>query len=310
MPRSKINPTFVDADDRPDDTTAEAAAPQAEAEGAAEAAPAQAPQAPRPPSPLDAALRGTRPRPAAQVDSLWLAASEQLTTPPMAFDPLNITAHEGYGEEHAATLEPAVTALAALRKATQAAIDVRNAMQADVTLTEAAAVVQASEATSKIMTPRMQQVEAALRNVQAQANSITAALSAPLTSGGNSTQAAEVRAVFRSLPQAERMSAMQAAIAGGDAVVVTSILGASTPMLTGLTAPMVHSMTQAWHRRQQPQQVARLELLNHTAAVLAKAGQTYATIGESLQGARGATVNRINLQTGKVKAVIGSLLPA
>lgn len=298
MPRTKTTPDSLTEDDA---DTAVAEVP------AGDAAPAEQRVA-RDPSPLDQALRNSRAR-APMATSLWLEGREVLTTPPLAYAPGNITGAEHYNEELATSVEPAVGALTALHSAAQAVLDVREASRANPVLTEAAAVLTTADAADKLMTAAMRKLDAARGNLEAQVRSTEAALSAPLTSGGNSTTSAELRSVVRSMTQAERMTALTNAVRDGDVALASAVLGAH-PLLSGMTADAIKALTAAWHRARNPQAVQKLALLNHTLDALHRAGQQYVTGLENLQGVRHTTVARIRAQTNKAQTVIGAVLPS
>lgn len=261
------------------------------------------------PSPLDRALQATRPSYVqAGGPSLWLDGSHQVAIPPMAFDPGNINKHATYSDDNAASVEPAVQALAAMQAATQAVIQVRQAAQSDPTLTEAAAVLTVADAADKLLPQATKCMDAALRNVEAQIAAAQQALAAPVTQGANLPQSAELRAVVRAMEPGERLALIQAAIRDGDAALAGAVLGGH-PLLSGLDAKGIQALTAQWHRARNPQAVQKLALLEHSAASLIKAGQQYIAQMEALQGSSMSTVQRLRTATGKARAVLGGLIP-
>jgi hypothetical protein len=129
------------------------------------------------------------------------------------------------------------------------------------------------------------------------------ALRQPMNENARGPFAAELRAVLRAMPVAERMKAIDDAIAGGDSTVAGAVLGAP-PILSGIQAGTVAALAHKWHSARQPDTVRRLGMLKTVQDRLIKAGSHFVASYESVLGARGDTVARLRAANASAAKVL------
>ncbi|HEX7822542.1 MAG TPA: hypothetical protein VF463_18205 [Sphingobium sp.] len=95
-------------------------------------------------------------------------------------------------------------------------------------------------------------------------------LRAPVEQRATGTMGSEIRAYFRGMEkETQRFGALRQAIAEGDDVTVTAVLGAR-PYLSGIDAETSEMLLQEWHERAQPVKAKQLRAMKATAAIIAE----------------------------------------
>ncbi|MCC6295787.1 MAG: hypothetical protein IT469_03660, partial [Pseudomonadales bacterium] len=138
--------------------------------------------------------------------------------------------------------------------------DLRSKLSADPTRTEQNRTLEMSRAAESVFKRAAAQLDKRTDALRDEISALTAELAAPLQPKPGDALSGEIRGYLRSLPEAERMAAVNSAVDSGDAV--TAIAALSAPaFLTGISDDLHRGLTEQWHRRQNPAAAARLELL-------------------------------------------------
>lgn len=175
-----------------------------------------------------------------------------------ALHPVNVRELDDYSEETAGVLARTESAFAHAYEQLAKMFDASEAVRADPTLTEAAAVLRIADYGDKAFTGMAKRFDDAAANLKTIVASIETELTAPVESKASSTLSAEIRAYAAKLPDGERISFVRKAITDGDTRTASAILGAPA-YLSGLTSDMQAVLTRQFHEHSNPLQAKRLK---------------------------------------------------
>lgn len=260
--------------------------------GTTDVAVAEAP-AQRAPSPLDKALAAPRGRPAMHSAPGPFDVSEPVTLPSQLLDPGNVTSLDDYIEGQVpAPVVVALDAFTALHGATAQVINARNELRGSDSLTQSQQVLALADLQNKLSASATRKADTALSALGQAIAADEQSLRQPMNENARGPFAAELRAVLRAMPVAERMKAIDRAIADGDSTLAGAVLGAP-PLLSGIQAGTVAALAHKWHSARQPDTVRRLTMLRTVQDRLTKAGSHFVASYESVLGSRHDTVARL-----------------
>ncbi|URD61826.1 hypothetical protein M8312_04760 [Sphingomonas sp. KRR8] len=181
---------------------------------------------------------------------------------PLDLHPGAIANLPGYEEEEVRAVLNGTERLLRTTTENLAAIhDAKAAAATDPTLTPAAALLKVDDYASARMstvTKQWDQIASTLANNIAQYEK---ELSAPIIAKASQMVSGEIRSHFKSLPQSERVSAVQAAIRAGDEVTCSSLFGAPA-YLSGLNEEMHREFTRLWQEKVNPLVAKRLRAVS------------------------------------------------
>lgn len=175
-----------------------------------------------------------------------------------ALHPINVRELDDYSEETTGVLARTESAFAYAYELLGKMFDASEAVRADPTLTEAAAVLRIADYGDKAFAGMAQRFDDAAANLKTIVASIETELTAPVESKASSTLSAEIRSYVAKLPDGERMSFVMKAIKDDDARTASAILGAPS-YLSGLTSDMQAVLTRQFHEHSNPLQAKRLK---------------------------------------------------
>lgn len=175
-----------------------------------------------------------------------------------ALHPLNVQELDGYSEETAGILSKTESAFAHAYEQLGKVFDASEAVRADPTLTEAAAVLRIADYGDKAFMGMAMRFDDAAANLKTIITSIETELTAPVESKASSSLSAEIRSYVAKLPDGERMSFVVKAIKDSDTRTASAILGAPA-YLSGLTGDMQTVLTRQFHEHSNPLQAKRLK---------------------------------------------------
>lgn len=210
--------------------------------------------------------------------------------------PDSLSLIEDYDDDTRHLLGGAQTVLSEAQKALQSIHDKKKATAQNLALTDAAKLVDVDNFAIKRMATVEKSwgnaIEALNNNVQ----KLEQELNAPIEQTGSYHMATEIRSVIRSLPEGERMTAIQRAINAGDERTVSATLGGPA-LLSGISEELQSSFLQEWHEKQRPLEAKRVRAMKATANLLndhykilkkevTKAVGVYEEYGDSRNGKR------------------------
>lgn len=244
-------------------------------------------------SPLDAAMRAPRGRPAAHSAPGPFDVQEPATLPSQLLDPGNVTSLDDYIEGQVpAPVVVALDAFTALHGAVAQIINARNELRGNDSLTQAQQVLALADLQNKLSASATRKADTATKALDQAIAADEQALRAPVNAEARGPFAAEIRTAVRSMPQTERTKFINDAIDSGDATVAGAILGAPG-VLSGLPGDLVQALAEKFNRARQPDVVRRLDMLKTVQDRLIKAGSHFVASSESVLGARHQTVTRL-----------------
>jgi len=203
--------------------------------------------------------------------------------------PINVRELDGYDSETSGILGMTEGAFANAYEQLGKVYDACEAVRADPTLTEAAALVKAQDYADRVLTGIAQRFDRAADNLKTIVASIETELSAPVESKASNSLSAEIRAYCKSLPEGERMSFVRQAITDGDTRSATAILGAPA-YLSGINAGMQSILTRMFHEHHEPLKAKRLKAAK---AGLGLIGERAGLVFSQLQQAVGADHKKV-----------------
>ena len=175
-----------------------------------------------------------------------------------ALHPINVQKLESYSDETAGILAKAECAFAHAYEQLAKMFDASEAVRADPTLTEAAAVLRIADYGDKAFIGMAKRFDDAAANLKTIVAGIETELTAPVESKASSTLSAEIRAYCKALPDGERLAFVRKAITDGDIRSASAVLGAPA-YLSGLTSDMQAVLTRQFHEHSNPLQAKRLK---------------------------------------------------
>lgn len=229
--------------------------------------------------------------------------------PSQALHPAQVTSLPGYNEHDVPTpVKASVEALEALTAATTQVITARLELRGNPAMAPAAALLALDALQTKLNKSASQRVDNALQAVKAAIQSDERALSGPVNNEAKGVFASELRSVLRAMPVADRMAAINKAVADGDVTVASAVLGAP-PLLSGVQPASIVDLSHKWHTARNPAAAARLALLRATEAKLLAAGSHFVGSMDAVLGATPHALERARSARAKVTKVLGAVVP-
>lgn len=171
--------------------------------------------------------------------------------------PINVTKVEGYDDDTRPYLGQAESAFSEAYQGLQSVHDARAAAAQNPTWNEAQQVIATDDFGQRVFARIARQMDAAKANLDKSISALEEQLSAPVTSKAAHSVSAEIRAYVKSLSTGERMTFLQGAIANGDEVSASAVLG-GPPYLSGIDATTQTVLTRQYHERVSPQVAKRV----------------------------------------------------
>lgn len=173
-----------------------------------------------------------------------------------------------YDEDTRPLLGGTETAVDEAFKALQSIHDAKAAAAKNPTLNEAAQLVAVDDHATKLMSKVYASWSRNVDTLNANITKLDKELNAPVEQRANQSMASEIRAYFRGLPnEANRITALRQAIADGDDVTVTAVLG-GRHYLSGIDAETSAQFLHEWHAKQKPLEAKRLRAMRAAADML------------------------------------------
>lgn len=177
-----------------------------------------------------------------------------------ALHPENVTQIEGYDEETAVYLAPTVTAFSEAYDGIRATWAAREAAAKNPTLNEAAQIIETDSYAQKQFARIARGFDSVRGTLEKSIGALEQQLSAPLESKAAHPVASEIRAHVKNLSTEKRHIFIKSAVDSGDALTVSSVLGAPA-YLSGLDQEFQPIYTRLWNERQSPEVTKRLKVM-------------------------------------------------
>lgn len=185
-----------------------------------------------------------------------------------ALHPDNVKEIEGYGDaDIASILAPTMTAFSEAYEGLRSVHNARDKARLNPTWNEAAAVIHTQDLADKVFARVAKGFDATSANLQRAISHIEKELSQPVEAKAAQGIASEIRAHLKGLRTDERMTAIREAIASGDHLVATSVLGAPA-MLSGFDPKMQAVLLRQYHERHNPHSTKRLKAMQAAKAMI------------------------------------------
>lgn len=188
-----------------------------------------------------------------------------------ALHPDNVKQVEGYDDQTAPYVSLAETAFSDAYLGIGQVHSAREKARTNPTWNEASQVIQTQDFADKVFSRIARQFDGAKTSLDKGIVSLEAQLSAPVTSVAAQGLAVEIRAHMKALPSNKRLGFIQGALATGDAVTVSSILGAPS-YLSGIDAGMQATLLRQWHERNSPEIAQRLKAMKGARDLITNRG--------------------------------------
>lgn len=201
-----------------------------------------------------------------------------------ALHPDNEKQVEGYDEQTAPYVSLAETAFSEAYIGIGQVHSAREKARTNPTWSEASQIIQTQDFADKVFSRIARHMDGAKASLDKGIAALEAQLSAPVTSVAAQGVAVEIRAHVKALPNNKRLAFVQGALAAGDAVTVSSVLGAPS-YLSGLDAGLQAALLRQWHERNSPEVAQRLK---------------------AMKGARDLITNRGGLVFGELEKAVGA----
>lgn len=182
-----------------------------------------------------------------------------------------LPAMDVYDEDTRPVLAQAEGAISSAHAALRAIHDAKAAAETDPTMTPEGRLLAVDDFAHARITPVLKAWDTATRNLEANIASSRQEMNAPVVAKASQVVSGEIRAHFKSLPQGERIAAMQAAIEAGDDVSVSAALGAPG-YLSGMTPVMQEQFLIQWNERANPIAAKRLRAMTTALDMLNQRG--------------------------------------
>lgn len=211
--------------------------------------------------------------------------------PPPGLDPRNVHALDGY-EGNEGYVASAEQVFSFIHGGVQRLADARSQARKNPAWPEAAQILNVAGAAEKLQTAATLKIDTARKNLTDGIKGIEDMLNGPLAEKAASPVNAEIRAHFKSLPDAKRMVALNEAVKAKDLVTLTAVLGAPA-YLSGLSPEVQKHATRSYREATQPDIAKRLRVMNAALELLdQRAGLVFNEI-EKAMGARWDVVKKL-----------------
>lgn len=201
-----------------------------------------------------------------------------------ALHPDNVKEVEGYNDETAPVLAPTETAFSTAYEGIRAVYDARAAADKNPAWTEEAKIIQVDSFAKKHLDKITRTFDSTRTNLEKGIASIEAELSQPVEARASHPVASEIRAYAKSLGTAKLQSFLQTAIAQGDHVTVTAVLGAPA-YLSGMDANMQKVLLRFYHEQNNPALTRRLKAMQGAKALIEQnAGKVFVELEKAVGG--------------------------
>ena len=213
--------------------------------------------------------------------------------------PDNVDQLEGFNEETAPYLATTKTAFSEAYQGIAQVLDARAAAAKNPAWNDASQLIMTQEFADKVFARIARSMDGAKAALDKGIAFIEGELAAPVTAKAAASVAAEIRSFVKAMPNGERISFIQRAIAEGDETTVSSLLGAPS-YLSGLDASMASIFLRAWHERNSPALAQRLKAMSGARDLILNRG---GLVHSELTKAIGASPHKIAaLRAAKSKA--------
>lgn len=191
-------------------------------------------------------------------DKMSTEISTQVTP---ALHASNVKQIEGYDDESiAAVLAPTLNAFDTAYSGIRSVVEAREAAKRNPTWNEAQQILATADLSDKVFARVAKAMDSTRNNLVKGIAHLEQELSAPVESKAVASMANEIRSYVRGLKTEERQVFIQKAIADGDELSASAVLGAP-PYLSGMTADMRNVLLRFWHTKQSPEKAARLKAM-------------------------------------------------
>lgn len=184
-----------------------------------------------------------------------------------ALHPDNVKEIEGYNDETALVLGPAVTAFSEAYEGIRSVLNAREKAKSNPTWNEAQQIIATDDLAQMQFARIAKGFDSVRVSLEKGIAHIEGELSAPVTSRAAASISAEIRAHVKGLKLGERQSFIQQAVADGDDTSATAILGAPA-YLSGFDANMQKVLLRLYHERNSPQLARRLKVMQGAKALI------------------------------------------
>lgn len=185
--------------------------------------------------------------------------------------PDNVKEVDGYDEQTAPYVSLAETAFSEAYIGIGQVHTAREQANTNPTWNDAQRVIHTQEFAEKVFSRIARRMDGAMASLDKGIAALEAQLSAPVTSVAAQGVAVEIRAHVKALPTNKRLSFIQSALAAGDAVTVSSVLGAPS-YLSGLDAGLQAALLRQWHERNSPEVAQRLKAMKGARDLITNRG--------------------------------------
>lgn len=174
--------------------------------------------------------------------------------------PANVRQVEGFDDETRPYLGQVETAFSEVYEGLRSVHDARAAAAKNPTWNEAQQVIATDDFAQKVFARAARQLDSAKANLDRSIGALEEQLSGPVTSKAAHGVSAEIRAHVKGLKTGERMSFLQDAIANGDDVSASAVLG-SPAYLSGIDPNTQTVLTRLYHERTSPAVAKRVSVM-------------------------------------------------
>jgi len=214
------------------------------------------------------------------------------TRVPLDFNPAVVKGLDGYSESTAHIVGETETALSEAYQGIAQVYDARAAADRNPVWNEAARIIETYNLAEKLEGKLNQRVCNARATLERYIAALEQELSAPVTTRASHPVASEIRAYAKGLSTGERMTFIRGAIAEGDEITATALLGAPS-YLSGLDKKMQAMLTREFHERMNPEAAQRVRLMKAADVLLADRHSALASALEKAVGAPPAKVKAL-----------------
>lgn len=188
-----------------------------------------------------------------------------------ALHPDNVKQVEGYDDQTAPYVSLVETAFSDAYIGIGQVHSAREKARTNPTWNEAQQTIHTQEFADKVFSGIARRMDGAIASLDKGITALEAQLSAPVTSVAAQGVAVEIRAHVKALPTSKRLGFIQDALAAGDAVTVSSVLGAPS-YLSGIDAGMQAALLRQWHERNSPEIAQRLKAMKGARDLITNRG--------------------------------------
>ncbi len=188
-----------------------------------------------------------------------------------ALHPLNVKEVDGYDETTAPYLGSVETAFSEAYLGIGQVHTAREKARANPTWNEAQQVIATDDLAQKVFSRVARQFDSAKANLDKSIAALDEQLTAPVVAKAGQSVAAEIRAHTKALGTTERVGFLRQAMANGDHMTVSAVLGAPS-YLSGLDPSMQQTLTRMYHEQAAPDVAKRVRAMKGARDLIEQRG--------------------------------------